>query len=98
MFGKICETAKASQILAVIRVYLFFPKKYEALVDKNGVSAFLSLLFTMKFVFQLGAADYVSIAQNYHTVFVTDIPVMSMRNSDQVWIILSHESLYHDIR
>ncbi|KAG6548839.1 hypothetical protein Mapa_009601 [Marchantia paleacea] len=31
----------------------------------------------------LGAADYVSLARSYHTVFVTNIPVMSMRIRDQ---------------
>ncbi|KAL3694720.1 hypothetical protein R1sor_008371 [Riccia sorocarpa] len=31
----------------------------------------------------LGAADYVSLAQNYHTVFVTNIPVLSMKIRDQ---------------
>ncbi|CAM6128009.1 unnamed protein product [Calypogeia fissa] len=48
----------------------------------------------------LGAADYVSIAQNYHTVFITDIPVMSMRNSDQArrFITLVDELYNHHCR
>ncbi|KAK7293789.1 hypothetical protein RJT34_16663 [Clitoria ternatea] len=31
----------------------------------------------------LGAADYIAIAENFHTVFVANIPVMSMRIRDQ---------------
>ncbi len=41
---------------------------------------------------QVGAADYIALAQNYHTVFITDIPIMSMRIHDKVrdcWVILS---------
>ncbi|XP_020576928.1 lactation elevated protein 1-like, partial [Phalaenopsis equestris] len=30
-----------------------------------------------------GAADYIAIARNYHTVFISDIPVMSMRIRDK---------------
>ncbi|KAK9141683.1 hypothetical protein Syun_011083 [Stephania yunnanensis] len=31
----------------------------------------------------VGAADYIAIARNYHTVFISDIPVMSMRIRDK---------------
>ncbi|KAJ4707911.1 lactation elevated protein 1-like [Melia azedarach] len=31
----------------------------------------------------VGAADYIAVAQNYHTVFISDIPVMSMRIRDK---------------
>lgn len=31
----------------------------------------------------LGAADYIAIAKNYHTVFISNIPVMSMRIRDK---------------
>jgi hypothetical protein len=34
---------------------------------------------------QVGAADYIALAQHYHTVFITDIPIMSMRMIDKVW-------------
>lgn len=37
--------------------------------------------------FQLGAADYIAVAENYHTVFIYDIPVMSMRIRDKVRLI-----------
>ncbi|KAH9799150.1 AFG1-like ATPase family protein [Citrus sinensis] len=32
---------------------------------------------------QVGAADYIAVAHNYHTVFITNIPVMSMRIRDK---------------
>ncbi|KAI5063698.1 hypothetical protein GOP47_0022245 [Adiantum capillus-veneris] len=31
----------------------------------------------------VGAADYLAVARNFHTVFITGIPVMSMRNRDK---------------
>ncbi|XP_019447543.1 PREDICTED: lactation elevated protein 1 [Lupinus angustifolius] len=31
----------------------------------------------------LGAADYIAVAENYHTVFISDIPMMSMRIRDK---------------
>ncbi|BAT82318.1 hypothetical protein LR48_Vigan462s000900 [Vigna angularis] len=31
----------------------------------------------------LGAADYIAVAENFHTVFISDIPVMSMRIRDK---------------
>lgn len=31
----------------------------------------------------VGAADYIALAKNYHTVFISDIPVMSMRIRDK---------------
>uniref|UniRef100_A0A7N0U7T1 AFG1-like ATPase n=1 Tax=Kalanchoe fedtschenkoi TaxID=63787 RepID=A0A7N0U7T1_KALFE len=36
----------------------------------------------------VGAADYIAVANNYHTVFISDIPAMSMRIRDKV-ILLS---------
>ncbi|XP_020098707.1 lactation elevated protein 1 isoform X3 [Ananas comosus] len=32
---------------------------------------------------QVGAADYIAIARNYHTVFISEIPVMSMKIRDK---------------
>lgn len=32
---------------------------------------------------QVGAADYIALAKNYHTVFISDIPLMSMENRDK---------------
>lgn len=38
---------------------------------------------------QVGAADYIAVAKNYHTVFISDIPVMSMRIRDKVLLLHS---------
>lgn len=38
--------------------------------------------------FQVGAADYIAVAENYHTVFISDIPIMSMRIRDKVLFLL----------
>ena len=41
-------------------------------------------MFTSCDCLQVGAADYIAVAKNYHTVFISDIPVMSMRIRDKV--------------
>lgn len=38
----------------------------------------------LKFFLQVGAADYIAIARNYHTVFISGIPTMSMKIRDKV--------------
>lgn len=32
----------------------------------------------------VGAADYIAVAKNYHTIFISDIPAMSMEIRDKV--------------
>lgn len=32
----------------------------------------------------VGAADYIAIAKNYHTIFISEIPAMSMEIRDKV--------------
>lgn len=44
----------------------------------------INSFFWMFTFFQVGAADYIAIARTYHTVFISDIPVMSMRIRDKV--------------
>ncbi|KAL6980192.1 peroxisome-assembly ATPase [Sarracenia purpurea var. burkii] len=46
----------------------------------NGVARFI---FDHLCGRPVGAADYIAIAKNYHTVFISDIPVMSMRIRDK---------------
>ncbi|KAL4372108.1 hypothetical protein AHAS_Ahas06G0232800 [Arachis hypogaea] len=41
------------------------------------------LAYSLSLGFKLGAADYIAVAENYHTVFISDIPVMSMRIRDK---------------
>jgi len=36
--------------------------------------------------FQVGAADYIAIARNYHTIFISEIPAMSMKIRDKVFL------------
>lgn len=35
-------------------------------------------------ILKVGAADYIAVAKNYHTVFISEIPMMSMRIRDKV--------------
>ena len=37
---------------------------------------------------QVGAADYIAVAENYHTVFISDIPMMSMQIRDKVVLLI----------
>lgn len=48
----------------------------------------------------VGAADYISVANKYHTVFISDIPVMSMRIRDKArrFITLVDELYNHHCR
>ncbi|KAK7260873.1 hypothetical protein RIF29_27172 [Crotalaria pallida] len=48
----------------------------------------------------LGAADYIAVAENYHTVFISDIPMMSMRIRDKArrFITLIDELYNHHCR
>lgn len=48
----------------------------------------------------VGAADYIALAKNYHTVFISDIPVMSMRIRDKArrFITLIDELYNHHCR
>lgn len=44
----------------------------------------LFLLFISYLNYQVGAADYIAVARNYHTIFISGVPVMSMRIRDKV--------------
>ncbi|XP_057959657.1 uncharacterized protein LOC131152068 isoform X2 [Malania oleifera] len=59
---------------------VMFGRKLEVPESCNGVARF-------KFDYlcgqPVGAADYIALAKNYHTVFISDIPVMSMRIRDK---------------
>ncbi|XP_021758188.1 AFG1-like ATPase isoform X1 [Chenopodium quinoa] len=48
----------------------------------------------------VGAADYIALAKNYHTVFISDIPAMSMRIRDKArrFITLIDELYNHHCR
>ncbi|CAH9073281.1 unnamed protein product [Cuscuta epithymum] len=61
-------------------VQVMFGRTLEVPQSCNGVAR-----FTFEYLCgrPIGAADYIAIANNYHTVFITDIPVMSMRIRDK---------------
>ncbi|XP_047071285.1 AFG1-like ATPase [Lolium rigidum] len=48
----------------------------------------------------VGAADYIAVAKNYHTVFITDLPAMSMKIRDKArrFITLIDELYNHHCR
>lgn len=49
--------------------------------------------------FQVGAADYISVAKNYHTVFISEVPVMSMKIRDKVCLptVLDKRTLFAQV-
>lgn len=61
-------------------ILVMFGRTLEVPESCNGVARF-------KFDYlcgrPVGAADYIAVAKNYHTVFISDIPVMSMRIRDK---------------
>ncbi|XP_043687071.1 putative ATPase N2B isoform X1 [Telopea speciosissima] len=59
---------------------VMFERMLEVPDSCNGVARFT---FDYLCGRPVGAADYIAIAKNYHTVFISDIPVMSMRIRDK---------------
>ncbi|KAK6129548.1 hypothetical protein DH2020_036706 [Rehmannia glutinosa] len=59
---------------------VMFGRTLEVSESCNGVAR-----FTFEYLCgqPIGAADYIAIAKTYHTVFISDIPVMSMRIRDK---------------
>ncbi|CAM8895315.1 unnamed protein product [Rhodiola kirilowii] len=82
----------ASKIIPVM-----FGRKLEVPQSCSGVGR-----FTFEYLCgrPLGAADYIAVANNYHTVFMSDIPVMSMRIRDKArrFIIFVDELYNHHCR
>ncbi|PON76967.1 ATPase, AFG1-like [Trema orientale] len=65
-------------------------------------SCYGSARFTFEYLCgqPVGAADYIAVAENYHTVFISDIPAMSMRIRDKArrFITLIDELYNHHCR
>ncbi|KAL4195146.1 hypothetical protein AMTRI_Chr05g63100 [Amborella trichopoda] len=59
---------------------IMFGRTLEVPESCNGVSRFT---FDYLCGRPVGAADYIAIANNFHTVFISDIPMMSMRIRDK---------------
>lgn len=78
IWNKISKQARGSIVSHTIPV--MFGRTLEVPESCNGVAR-----FTFEYLCgrPLGAADYIAVAKNYHTVFVSDIPIMSMRIRDK---------------
>ncbi|KAI3454196.1 hypothetical protein Pfo_010859 [Paulownia fortunei] len=76
---------------------VMFGRTLEVSESCNGVAR-----FTFEYLCgrPIGAADYIAIAKTYHTVFIADIPVMSMRIRDKArrFITLIDELYNHHCR
>ncbi|KAK9279281.1 hypothetical protein L1049_012960 [Liquidambar formosana] len=59
---------------------VMFGRTLEVCESCNGVARFT---FDYLCGRPVGAADYIAVANNYHTIFISDIPVMSMRIRDK---------------
>lgn len=78
-------------------VSVMFGRKLEVPESCNGVARFT---FDYLCGRPVGAADYIAVAENYHTVFISGIPVMSMRIRDKArrFITLVDELYNHHCR
>ncbi|GLT43676.1 hypothetical protein SLA2020_176110 [Shorea laevis] len=76
---------------------VMFGRTLEVPESCNGVARFT---FDYLCGRPVGAADYIAVAKNYHTVFISDIPVMSMRIRDKArrFITLVDELYNHHCR
>ncbi|KGN60246.2 AFG1-like ATPase isoform X1 [Cucumis sativus] len=61
-------------------IRVMFGRKLEVPESCNGVARFA---FDFLCGQPVGAADYIALAKNYHTVFISNIPIMSMRIRDK---------------
>ncbi|XP_062164195.1 uncharacterized protein LOC133870928 isoform X1 [Alnus glutinosa] len=76
---------------------VMFGRKLEVPESCEGVARFT---FDYLCGQPVGAADYIAVAENYHTVFISDIPIMSMRIRDKArrFITLIDELYNHHCR
>ncbi|QCD99385.1 P-loop containing nucleoside triphosphate hydrolase [Vigna unguiculata] len=68
------------RIVSNTTISVMFGRTLEVPESVDGVAR-----FTFEYLCgrPLGAADYIAVAENFHTVFISDIPVMSMRIRDK---------------
>ncbi|XP_055830373.1 uncharacterized protein LOC129899430 [Solanum dulcamara] len=78
IWNKISKQAGGSIVSHTIPV--MFGRTLEVPESCNGVAR-----FTFEYLCgrPLGAADYIAVSKHYHTVFISDIPTMSMRIRDK---------------
>ncbi|KAH0988802.1 hypothetical protein GBA52_000285 [Prunus armeniaca] len=78
-------------------IRVMFGRTLEVPESSNGVAR-----FTFEYLCgrPVGAADYIAVAENYHTVFISGIPMMSMRIRDKArrFITLVDELYNHHCR
>ncbi|XP_057824623.2 uncharacterized protein LOC131036686 isoform X5 [Cryptomeria japonica] len=78
-------------------ISVMFGRLFEIPESCNGLARFT---FDQLCACPVGAADYIAIAQNFHTVFIANIPTMSMKISDKArrFITLVDELYNHHCR
>uniref|UniRef100_A0A803PDR0 AFG1-like ATPase n=1 Tax=Cannabis sativa TaxID=3483 RepID=A0A803PDR0_CANSA len=80
-----------------VTIPVMFGRMLEVPESCNGVAR-----FTFEYLCgqPVGAADYIAVAENYHTVFISNIPAMSMRIRDKArrFITLIDELYNHHCR
>ncbi|XP_020098705.1 putative ATPase N2B isoform X1 [Ananas comosus] len=73
-------TAKTGGYITSTTISVMFGRSLEVPESCNGVARFDFEYLCGR---PVGAADYIAIARNYHTVFISEIPVMSMKIRDK---------------
>ncbi|KAF6151164.1 hypothetical protein GIB67_037372 [Kingdonia uniflora] len=78
MWSEVINQSGGKIISSTIPV--MFGRMLEVPESCNGIAR-----FTFEYLCgrPVGAADYIAVARNYHTIFISDIPVMSMRIRDK---------------
>lgn len=78
-----------SFLLLLIRLYNNFFLIYNIRTVEVPESCKGVARFTFEYLCgrPVGAADYIAVAKNYHTIFISEIPAMSMEIRDKVKIL-----------
>lgn len=90
-------TKQAGEKIAPRIISVMFGRSLEVPESCNGVARFNFEYLCGR---PVGAADYIAVARNFHTVFISGIPVMSMRirNKARRFITLIDELYNHHCR
>ncbi|KAL5559328.1 hypothetical protein UlMin_035539 [Ulmus minor] len=90
-------TTQVGGDISTVTIPVMFGRTLEVPESCNGVAR---LTFEYLCGQPVGAADYIAVAENFHTVFISDIPMMSMRIRDKArrFITLIDELYNHHCR
>ncbi|XP_024313836.1 AFG1-like ATPase isoform X2 [Brachypodium distachyon] len=90
-------TNQAGRNITAVTIPVMFGRSLEIPQSCNGVARFDFEYLCGR---PVGAADYIAIARNYHTIFISDIPAMSMKIRDKArrFITLIDEMYNHHCR